>query len=247
MVTIYIYNMIGNMKTLYESIFDSERIIDNLENNAKQMRIIQWFMDRDMDNWGYEFWNNIINFNTDGTIDILMNSDKAINYFKSNNINIKKLLLNFDNCYPDFIKVNTFCGNILMDITKANTIDLKWFAKQVLAPSCIRLVCEDADKLIIPNSIKFERDPQKSCILNIYSDKLSNIYFNTRSCPEEMAFMCKNLENINFKYPSKQVDMFVKPELYDKIDKLNDKPNFDIYVMALTKRQLESKPKYIGH
>ena len=134
-----------------------------------------------------------------------------------------------------------------MDITKANTIDLKWFAKQVLAPSSIRLVCEDADKLIIPNSIKFERDLQNICALDIYSDKLLNIYFNTRSCPEKIAFICKNLENIDFKYPSKQVNILVKPELYDKIDKLNDKPNFDIYVIPLTKRELESKPKYIGH
>lgn len=235
------------MKTLYESIFDSEKIIDNMESDVKQMRIIQWFMDHDLDNWGYEFWKNVINFNTDGTIDILMNSDKAISYFRKNNISIKKLLLNFDKCYPDFIKVNTFCGNILMDITKVDILDLKWFAKQVLIPSIIRLVCEDTSKLIIPNSIKFERDLQNTCSLNIYSDKLSNIYFNTRSCPENIVFMCKNLENIDFKYPPKQVDMWVKAELYDKIDKLNDRPNFDIYVSALTKRQLESKPKYIGH
>ena len=239
--------MIGNMKTLYESIFDSERIIDNLENNAKQMRIIQWFMDRDMDNWGYEFWKNIINFTTYGTIDILMDSDKAINYFKSNNITIKQLLLNFDNCYPDFIKVNTFSGNILMDITKANTIDLKWFAKQVLAPSSIRLVCEDADKLIIPNSIKFEQDPQKYCILNIYSDKLSNIYFNTRSCPEKMAFMCKNLENVDFKHPPKYATIWIKPELFNEINNLNNDSNFNIEVFSLRDKTLKSKPKYIGH
>lgn len=235
------------MKTLYESIFDEENIMDNIDIDAKQMRIINWFVKHDLDNWGYEFWKNVINFNTDDTIDILMNSDKAIGYFRKNNISIKKLLLNFDKCYPDFIKVNTFCGNILMDIAKVDILDLKWFAKQVLTPSSIRLVCEDTSKLIIPNSIKFERDLQNTCALDIYSDKLSNIYLNTRSCPEKMAFICKNLENIDFKYPPKQVDILVKPELYDKIDKLNDKPNFDIYVISLTKRELESKPKYIGH
>lgn len=235
------------MKTLYESIFDEENIIDNMESNAKQMRIINWFVEHDLDNWGQEFWKNVIDFNTDGTIDILMNSDKATNYFRINNINIKKLLLNFDKCYPDFIKVNTFCGDILMDITKADTLDLKWFAKQVLIPSSIRLVCEDTNKLIIPNSIKFEQDTQKTCILNIYSDKLSNIYFNTRSCPEEIAFLCKNLKDIDFKHPPKYATMWVKSELANKIDKLNSRPNFDIEVIILRKEQLESKPKYIGH
>lgn len=235
------------MKTLYESIFDEENIVNNMEVNAKQMRIINWFVEHDLDNWGYEFWKNVIDFNTDGTIDILMNSDKVTNYFRINNINVKKLLLNFDKCYPDFIKVNTFCGDILMDVTKADTLDLKWFAKQVLIPSSIRLVCEDTSKLIIPNSIKFEQDTQKTCILNIYSDKLSNIYFNTRSCPEEIAFLCKNLEDIDFKHPPRHASMWVKFELANKIDKLNNRPNFDIDVIILRKVQLESKPKYIGH
>lgn len=235
------------MKTLYESIFDEENIVNNMEVNAKQMRIINWFVEHDLDNWGYEFWKNVIDFNTDGTIDILMNSDKVTNYFRINNINVKKLLLNFDKCYPDFIKVNTFCGDILMDVTKADTLDLKWFAKQVLIPSSIRLVCEDTSKLIIPNSIKFEQDTQKTCILNIYSDKLSNIYFNTRSCPEEIAFLCKNLEDIDFKHPPKYASMWVKSELVDELNKLNNGPNFDIEVIPLRKKQLESKPKYIGH
>lgn len=235
------------MKTLYESIFDEENIVDNMEVNAKQMRIINWFVEHDLDNWGQEFWKNIIDFNTDGTIDILMNSDKAINYFRINNINVKKLLLNFDKCYPDFIKVNTFCGNILMDVTKADTLDLKWFAKQVLIPSSIRLVCEDTSKLIIPNSIKFEQDTQKTCILNIYSDKLSNVYFNTHSCPEEIAFLCKNLKDIDFKHPPRHASIWAKSELVNKIDKLNNRPNFDIDAIILRKEQLESKPKYIGH
>ena len=237
------------MKTLYESIFDSEKIIDNMENDAKQMRIIRWFMDHDMDNWGYEFWKNIINFNTDGTIDVLMNGTKAIDYFIRNNINVKRLLLNFNRCYPDFIKVNTFCGNILMDITKANTLDLKWFAKQVLLPSSIKLVCEDTSKLTIPSSIKFEQDTQHehSCTLNIYSDKLSNIYFNTHSCPEEMAFMCKNLENIEFKHPPKYATIWIKPELFNEINNLNNDSNFDIEVFSLIDKTLKSKPKYIGH
>mgnify|MGYP003288642340 CR=1 FL=1 len=235
------------MKTLYESIFDEENIVNNMEVNAKQMRIINWFVEHDLDNWGYEFWKNVIDFNTDGTIDILMNSDKVTNYFRINNINVKKLLLNFDKCYPDFIKVNTFCGDILMDVTKADTLDLKWFAKQVLIPSSIRLVCEDTRKLIIPNSIKFQQDIQYTCILNIYSDKLSDIYFNTRSCPEEISFVCKNLENIDFKYPPKCASMWVKSELVDELNKLNNGPNFDIEVIPLRRNQLESKPKYIGH
>lgn len=235
------------MKTLYESIFDEENIVNNMEVNAKQMRIINWFVEHDLDNWGHEFWKNVINFNTDGTIDILMNSDKVTNYFRINNINVKKLLLNFDKCYPDFIKVNTFCGDILMDVTKADTLDLKWFAKQVLIPSSVRLVCEDTSKLIIPNSIKFEQDIQHTCILNIYSDKLSDIYFNTRSCPEAISFVCKNLENIDFKYPPKCATMWVKSELVDELNKLNNGPNFDIEVIPLRKKQLESKPKYIGH
>lgn len=221
------------MKTLYESLFDVDDNIDAVEDDVKKMRIIKWFIEHDLDNLGYEFWKSIIKFNTDDTIDISMNNTK-----------VRRILLNFDKCYPDYIKVNNFCGRILMDITKANKIDFGWFAKHVSASSSIKLVCEDTDKLIIPNTIKFERNDSTPCILNVYSDKLSYIDFKTQYCPQELTFRCKNLNDIDFKHIPKYATVYIKRELCDKIDNFNDMIGVDILVRRLTQKDLELKPKY---
>lgn len=234
------------MKTLYESIFDSEKIIDNMESDVKRMRIIQWFMDHDLDNWGYEFWKNVINFNTDGTIDILLYGDKCINYLKSIGKKCRMLLLNFDNSYPDFIKVKTFSGRILMDITKADKLNIKWFAKHILAPSTIKIVCEDTNELIVPSTIKFDKSSISDTTFNIYSDKLSKIDFNGRTHPSEILLRCKQLNDVNFKYIPNNLTIGVKAELYDKINKLNNDSKGFIEVYAL-QEGIDLKPKYIGH
>lgn len=223
------------MKTLYESIFDEETNMDNIDVESNKYKIIKWFIEHDLDQHGYEFWKSIIKFNTNDTIDILMNS----------NTKVKRILLNFDKCYPDYIKVNNFCGRILMDITKASKIDFGWFAKHVSAPSSIQLVCEDTDKLIIPNTIKFERNDSTPCILNVYSDKLSYIDFKTQYCPQELTFRCKNLNDIDFKHTPKYATIYIKRELCDKIDNFNDIIGTDILVRSLTEKDLEFKPKYI--
>lgn len=222
------------MRTLYESIFNIENNIDNIEDDAKKMRIINWFVEHDLDEHGYEFWESIIKFNTNDTIDILINNDAKVG----------KILLNFDKCYPDYIKVNNFRGRILMDITKANKIDLGWFAKRVSAPSSIYLVCEDTDELIIPNTIRFERNDSTPCALNVYSDKLSYIDFKTQYCPQELTFRCKNLNDIDFKHIPKYATVYIKRELCDKIDNFNDMIGVDILVRRLTQKDLELKPKY---
>lgn len=234
------------MKTLYESIFDEENIVDNMEVNAKQMRIINWFVEHDLDNWGHEFWKNIIDFNADGTIDILMNGNKSINYRRRIGKQCKMLLLNFDNGYPDFIKVKTFSGRILMDITKAEKLNIKWFAKHILAPSTIKIVCEDTDELIVPNTIKFDKNSTFDTSFNIYSDKLSKIDFNGRTHANEVSLRCKQLNDINFKHIPDNMDIWVREELYDKINKLNNNSKGFIEVYTL-REGVDLKPKYIGH
>lgn len=222
------------MKTLYESLFDIENNINNIEDDVNKTQVINWFVEHDLDEHGYEFWESIIKFNANDTIDILMNNDAKV----------RRILLNFDKCYPDYIKVNNFCGRILMDITKANKIDFGWFAKHISAPSSIKLVCEDTDKLIIPNTIKFERNDDTPCVLNVYSDKLSYIDFKTQYCPQELTFRCKNLNDVNFKHTPKYANVYIKHELCDKINNLNNDSGVDILVQELSQKELEFKPKY---
>lgn len=234
------------MKTLYESIFDEENIIDNMEINAKQMRIINWFVEHDLDNWGQEFWKNVINFNTDGTIDILVNGNKSINYRRRIGKQCKMLLLNFDNGYPDFIKVKTFSGRILMDITKAEKLNIKWFAKHIISPSVIKIVCEDTKELIVPNTIKFDESSHDYISFNVYSDKLNKIDFNNRTHAGEISLRCKQLNDVNFKHIPDNMDIWVREELYDKINKLNNDSKGFIEVYTL-REGVDLKPKYIGH
>lgn len=234
------------MKTLYESIFDVDDNIDAVEDDIKKMRIIKWFVEHDLDNWGYEFWKNVINFNIDGTIDILVNGNKCINYLRSIGKKCKMLLLNFDNSYPDFIKVKTFSGRVLMDITKADKLNIKWFAKHILAPSTIKIVCEDTNELIVPNTIKFDKNSTLDTTFNIYSDKLSKIDFNGRTHASEISLRCKQLNDVNFKHIPNNLNIWVKAELYDKIDKLNNDSKGFIEVFTFHEG-IDLKPKYIGH
>jgi hypothetical protein len=228
------------MKTLYESIFDEETNMDNIDVESNKYKIIKWFMDHDLDNMPYKFWKLLIKFKPNQHIVIDSHSSEFIDYCRKNPKKNGKIVLNFDKEIPNYIKIDAFDGRILIDVTKAKKLDLSWFAAHISQNSVIELVCEDTEELIIPENIVFNNG-YWGIKLEIFSDKLHTVKFNCKELASKIGLFCSKLENIDIKHTPKCESFSVPDLLIPRLRIIYKNANsFNIYPISFP----SLKPKY---